>query len=78
MCFDYRIMNSEKGFFFIPGVDLGIVYSMFQTKLIQAKLPDVNMHRDVIVMNSRRWTAPELLDRGVLEAAVPGDDVLGQ
>jgi enoyl-CoA hydratase/carnithine racemase len=39
LCFDYRIMNSEKGFFFVPGVDLGIVYSPFQTAMMMAKLP---------------------------------------
>jgi hypothetical protein len=39
LCFDYRVMNSDKGFFFVPGVDLGIVYSPFQTAMMLAKLP---------------------------------------
>ena len=53
LAFDYRIMTSERGYFFVPGVDLGIVYSPLQTELMMAKLPP-GMHRDVIIMNSIR------------------------
>ena len=71
LCFDYRIMNASRGFFFIPGVDLGIIYSKFQTKLMAYKLPKA-MHREVILFNSKRWVAQDLLKAGVVdEVALP-------
>ena len=51
-----------RGLFFIPGVDLGLVYAPMQTELMKAKLPQA-MHRDVILFNSRQgrrveWDLP--------------------
>ncbi|CAE8640151.1 unnamed protein product, partial [Polarella glacialis] len=56
LAFDFRVMSSDRGFFFVPGVDLGLVYAPMQTELMKAKLP-ASMHRDVILFNRRRWTA---------------------
>merc|ERR1719277_2572593 len=66
LCFDYRVMSDDRGFFFIPGVDLGLVYSPFQVELMKAKLP-MHMHRKVIVFNSQRWTASQLLQEHVVD-----------
>jgi len=67
LTFDFRVMNSGQGYFFIPGVDLGIVYSPFQTALFKAKLPQ-HMHRDVVVLNAKRWRADDLLNATLVEA----------
>eukprot|EP00434_Breviolum_minutum_P011713 symbB.v1.2.010333.t1/scaffold671.1/size323421/14 len=75
LALDFRIMSSDSGFFFIPGIDLGLVYAPMQMALMKAKLPQ-NMHRDVILFNSRRWTAPELLLAGAIDAAEPSHLVL--
>lgn len=32
LCTDYRVMNASRGFFFVPAVDLGVVYSPFQVR----------------------------------------------
>lgn len=77
LAFDFRIMSSEHGFFFVPGVDLGLVYAPMQTALMKAKLP-ASMHRDVILFNSRRWTAQDLMTKGAIDAAVPSDEVLSK
>eukprot|EP00756_Hemistasia_phaeocysticola_P002944 Hpha_TRINITY_DN11971_c0_g1::TRINITY_DN11971_c0_g1_i3::g.20651::m.20651 len=71
LCFDYRVMANNRGYFFVPGVDLGIVYSPFQTELMKAKLPQP-MHRDVIVLNLKRWKATELVSVGVVDETCPG------
>eukprot|EP00421_Protoceratium_reticulatum_P011651 CAMPEP_0168399686 /NCGR_PEP_ID=MMETSP0228-20121227/22214_1 /TAXON_ID=133427 /ORGANISM="Protoceratium reticulatum, Strain CCCM 535 (=CCMP 1889)" /LENGTH=245 /DNA_ID=CAMNT_0008413211 /DNA_START=47 /DNA_END=780 /DNA_ORIENTATION=+ len=76
LCFDYRIMNAERGFFFVPGVDLGIVYSPFQTAMMCAKLP-TSMHQDVIVQNRRRWSGADLLEKGVVVQTAPAAGLLG-
>ena len=39
LCVDVRLMSRGKGWFFVPGVDLGLVYSPFQLALMRAKLP---------------------------------------
>merc|ERR1719221_983586 len=67
LAFDYRVMANDRGFFFIPGGDLGIVYAPLQTALMKAKL-SVNMHREVILFNRKRWVGPELQEQGVVEA----------
>merc|ERR1719277_2305792 len=72
---DYRVMSSDRGYFFVPGVDLGLVYAPVQIELMKAKLP-VGMHREVILFNSRRWNGQDLAAAGVLEAAVPSAEVL--
>jgi len=74
LAFDYRVMASDRGFFFVPGVDLGLVYAPVQVALMKAKLPQ-DMHREVIVFNSRRWTGDELAARGVVESSVPAAEV---
>ena len=75
LCFDYRVMNQDKGYFFVPAVDLGVVYSSFQIELMKAKLP-FWMHRDIIVFNSTRWQAHELLTHRVIDRAVSGNNVM--
>ena len=42
---------------------------------MKAKLPSA-LHRDVILFNARRWTAPELLAAGAIDAAEPSHQVL--
>jgi enoyl-CoA hydratase/carnithine racemase len=74
LAFDYRVMASDRGFFFVPGVDLGLVYAPMQVALMKAKLPQ-DMHREVIVFNSKRWTGDELAARGVVESSVPAEEV---
>eukprot|EP00747_Dinoflagellata_sp_TGD_P208792 gnl/TRDRNA2_/TRDRNA2_82235_c0_seq1.p1 gnl/TRDRNA2_/TRDRNA2_82235_c0~~gnl/TRDRNA2_/TRDRNA2_82235_c0_seq1.p1 ORF type:complete len:344 (+),score=74.57 gnl/TRDRNA2_/TRDRNA2_82235_c0_seq1:150-1034(+) len=79
LAFDYRVMSSDRGYFFIPGVDLGLVYSPFQMRLMETKLPK-HLHRAVIIFNERKWTAPELAEGGpscaIVDAAVPSERVL--
>ena len=73
LCCDFRIMNKDKGFVFVPGIDLGLVYSPGMSSLMAAKLPQ-QMHVDFIVYG-QRYTAKTLEPHGVVEAA-PADEVL--
>lgn len=77
LCFDYRVMASDSGFFFIPGIDLGLIYAPLQMALMKAKLPS-SMHRDVILFNTRRWKGEDLLAQKVVDVAVPTSEVLTQ
>lgn len=70
LAFDYRVMNAQRGYFFVPAVDLGVVYSAFQIELMKAKLPAA-MHRDVMIYNAKRWRATDLVAQQVVHAAEP-------
>ena len=64
LCFDKVIMNNDKGFCFVPGVDLGLVYSYGMTELMKAKLP-LTIRHDFIVFGLR-YTANTLAPHGVV------------
>merc|ERR1712096_574237 len=74
LAFDFRVMSSDRGYFFIPGVDLGLVYAPLQIALMKDKLPP-SMHREVIVYNMKRWNASELLTTGEVDVAAPAAEV---
>lgn len=74
LAFDYRVMSSDRGYFFIPGVDLGLVYAPLQIALMKGKLPP-SMQRDVIVYNIKKWNASELEAKGAIDAAVSALEV---
>lgn len=73
--FDYRCMSTDQGVFFIPGVDLGIVYAPFNIELMKAKM-DAHLQREVILMNSKRWVGEELAERGFVDIAAPKAELL--
>ncbi|CAE8690617.1 unnamed protein product, partial [Polarella glacialis] len=61
---------------FVPGIDLGLTYSNGMSRLMEAKLPQI-LHRDFIVFG-QRFTAASLLPHGVIDLAVPSEEVLSQ
>lgn len=77
LAFDYRVMASDRGFFFIPGVDLGLIYAPLQIALMKSKLSP-EMQREVIVFNSKRWNGEALAQKGIVECAVPSKQVLAK
>jgi len=77
LAFDYRVMANDKGVFFIPGVDLGLIYAPLQIALMKSKL-SAEMQREVIVFNSKRWNGEALAQKGIVEQAVPSSEVLAK
>lgn len=71
---DHRVMRSDRGYFCIPEVDLGLPLSPGMTAVLQARIPPAALH--VAVATGKRWPAPELLAAGAIEDAVPEADVL--
>mmetsp|Transcript_106852 Transcript_106852/g.189896 ORF Transcript_106852/g.189896 Transcript_106852/m.189896 type:complete len:286 (+) Transcript_106852:24-881(+) len=65
LAFDQRVMSSDSpGLFFVPGIDIGLVYSKGMTELMKAKMP-LPMWNDVMCM-AKRYKAAELLQNGVV------------
>ena len=73
LCFDEVVMNSEKGYCFVPGIDLGLTYSPGMAALMSARLP-FSVRHGFIVMGER-LTGPQLAKHAVVKAAPP-DKVL--
>ncbi|KAH9252947.1 hypothetical protein BASA81_009103 [Batrachochytrium salamandrivorans] len=69
LAFDFRIMTTTRGLFFVPGVDIGLAYSPGMTSLLKSKLP-VHMHVDMICF-AKRYTAKDLLEEKLLFAVAP-------
>ena len=69
LSFDYTIMNSQRGYCFVPGIDLGLVYSPGMSELMKAKLP-IMLWRDFVIFGER-FTCPGLEKFGVVEGAGP-------
>lgn len=74
LSFDVKVMNTERGLCFVPGIDLGLVYSPGMTALMVAKLP-LSLRHNFIVFGHRQ-TASSLLQHGVIDDAVESGKVL--
>lgn len=75
LCFDQRVMAADgRGLFFVPGIQIGLVYSAGMTELMKAKMPQP-IWNDVLCMGSR-FTCKELHERALVNAAPSGDGLL--
>ena len=71
---DYRVMRSDRGFFCLPSVDVGIPFSPGMSALISAKLPQPVAHD--LVVSGRRIGGAEAADFGAVNRAVTADEVI--
>ena len=73
LCFDDRVMHRDRGYFFVPGVNIGLVYTTGMTLLMTAKTP-VAMHNPLIA-HGKRFTSADLHEHRVVSRLVPYADV---
>merc|ERR1719359_2371103 len=74
LAFDKRVMaEGGKGLFFVPGIDIGLVYSAGMTELMKAKMPQP-LWNDALCM-AKRYQCAELLQHGVVNAAPPTQEL---
>ena len=71
---DYRVMRTDRGYFCLPSVDVGIPFSPGMTALITAKIPQPAAHD--LVISCRTIGAREALASGVIHRAVDADNVM--
>jgi enoyl-CoA hydratase/carnithine racemase len=68
LAFDVRVMPSDgKGLFFVPGIDIGLVYSAGMTELMKAKMPQPIWNE--VLCFGKRYQCDSLLQHGVVNAA---------
>mmetsp|Transcript_85900 Transcript_85900/g.277403 ORF Transcript_85900/g.277403 Transcript_85900/m.277403 type:complete len:301 (-) Transcript_85900:292-1194(-) len=77
LAFDVRIMASDsKSLFFVPGIDIGLVYSPGMTELMKAKMPQP-LWNDVLCFG-KRYQCAELHQHGVVNAAPPSSQLVSK
>lgn len=67
LCFDEVVMNSERGFCFVPGIDLGLTYSPGMSALLSSRLPFALRHGFIVM--GERLTALQLAEHHVVKPA---------
>jgi enoyl-CoA hydratase/carnithine racemase len=73
---DFRVMRSDRGFFCIPEIDLGLPLHPGMAALIQARLPKLTAHEAIVT--GRRYGGAEALERGIVDYATPAVDLLAK
>jgi enoyl-CoA hydratase/carnithine racemase len=71
---DFRVMRSDRGYFCLPEVDLGLPLQPGMLALIQARLPRATAHEAIVT--GRRYAGADAVARQIAEAAVREDEVL--
>jgi len=73
---DFRVMRSDRGFFCIPEIDLGLPLAPGMAALIQARLPKLAAHEAIVT--GKRYGGVEAVERGIVDFAVPEVDLLSK
>jgi len=73
---DFRVMRSDRGFFCIPEIDLGLPLSPGMAALIQSRLPKLAAHEAIVT--GKRYGGNEARERGIVDYAVPEVDLLSK
>jgi len=73
---DFRVMRSDRGFFCIPEIDLGLPLSPGMAGLIQARLPKLTAHEAIVT--GKRYGGEDALARGIVDFAVPEVDLMSK
>lgn len=71
---DSRVMREDRGYFCLPEVDIGLVFSPGMTQLLKARLPAATAHQAMVT--GRRYGGTEAVAAGIMDEAVPADRVL--
>ncbi|KAI9726441.1 MAG: hypothetical protein M1828_001263 [Chrysothrix sp. TS-e1954] len=70
---DYRVMNSDRGFFCMPPVDLGLHFDGIGA-LPRAKLP-ADIARQML-LEAYRWTGKQALEDGIVDAIAGPEEMM--
>ncbi len=71
---DFRVMRSDRGYFCIPEVDLGLPLTDGMTAALQSRIPASTLHEAVVT--GKRWGAEDMVSAGMAEARADEAEVL--
>lgn len=64
-CFDERIMRSDRGYWCLPEVDLGLPLTPAMYATVAARLPHATLHQSIVT--GRRYAADDAMAAGIVE-----------
>jgi enoyl-CoA hydratase/carnithine racemase len=73
---DFRVMRADRGFFCLPEVDIKLPLAPGMTALIKSRLTTAAFH--YAILTGTRIGGQEAQARGIVDAALPADEVLPQ
>jgi Delta3-Delta2-enoyl-CoA isomerase len=71
---DVRFMREDRGFLCFPEVDIKMAFTPGMNALLTSKLSKKTAHQAMVL--GRRFTGPEALDAGILDATMSESDLL--
>jgi enoyl-CoA hydratase/carnithine racemase len=71
---DARVMREDRGYLCLPEVDIGLPFTPGMTALLKARLTAAAARE--AMLTGRRYSAPQALDAGIIDAAVAEQHVL--
>jgi enoyl-CoA hydratase/carnithine racemase len=74
MAHDFRVMRSDRGYFCLPEVDLGLPLADGMTAVLQSKLQAAVLNE--LVLTGARVGGERCRALGIVDEVVPGDQVL--
>ena len=76
LCADHRVMRTERGFWSLPEVALGMPFPDGMASLLAERLPEST--RTEAMTTARRYGGDDAAAAGIVEEAVAADDLLGR
>ncbi len=73
---DHIVMREDRGFWCVPEANLGIAFTPGMTALLKARLPHRTAHE--AMLTARRYGGPDAVAAGIVDQAVPEDQVLAR
>ncbi|KAI8081305.1 ClpP/crotonase-like domain-containing protein [Halteromyces radiatus] len=74
LCHDYRVMRSDRGYICMNEVEFGAPLPPGMSSVLQHKLSPVTFRN--MVLRAHRFNAKESLEQGLVDVAVPENEVL--
>ncbi|TDC90642.1 enoyl-CoA hydratase/isomerase family protein [Actinomadura sp. 7K507] len=71
---DFAVMRTDRGYFCLPEVDLGMTFTPGMNALIQARLPKRTAHEAMVT--GRRYTAAQAEEAGIVQRTAAEEEVL--
>ncbi|GAA4613596.1 enoyl-CoA hydratase/isomerase family protein [Actinoallomurus liliacearum] len=71
---DHRVMRSDRGYFCLPEVDLGLSFTPGMAALVQARLSNLVAHE--AMLTGRRYGAEDAREAGIVHQTAPEAEVL--
>ena len=73
---DQRVMRTDRGWWCLPEIDLGMVFHPFMQELITAKLAPATVHE--AMLSGTRYAGADALAAGIVDAIAPESELVAR